>query len=86
MSVLKIYAAATLIALTLHAQAFAACTLDDVAMKTDEISGVLLEKAQAKMADATKITMELATVAGETTPTDETCKKLGDLMARAKKL
>lgn len=83
---LKIWSAAILIAMTLHAPAFAACSLDDVAVKTDEISGVLLEKAQAKMADATKITMELATVAGEATPTDETCKKLGDLMARAKKL
>ncbi len=83
---LKTWTAAIVIAITTHAAAFAACTQDDVAKKTDEISGIILQKAETKPAEASKFVGELTVIAGDDTVTEASCTKLDDMLVRAKKL
>ena len=82
----KTWLAAIIIAITAHTAASAACTLDDVAQKTDEVSGILLQKAESKPGEASKLVGELTVIAGAETVTEASCAKLDDMLARAKKL
>ena len=83
---LKIYSGVFAVSMLVNASAFAACTMDDVMKKADEVTTVLMEKAQAKPDEITKLTSEVGTVLATGTVTDATCVKLDDLTARAKKL
>jgi hypothetical protein len=74
-----------LLAVALPSVSYAACTADNAANKSTEVADVLSDKLTANADAASKMMSEMGTIMGSPV-TDQTCTKLDDLMARAKKL
>jgi hypothetical protein len=64
---------------------YAACSAENAANKSAEISDVLSDKLSTNADAASKMMSEMGTIMGDPV-TDQTCTKLDDLMVRSKKL
>jgi hypothetical protein len=83
---LKTLAAICVVYAAMHGIARAECSTDVAFDKSFEVSDVLAGKLQTKGPDASKMMSEMGFIMGNGSVTEQTCKKLDELIERARTL